>query len=336
VDIFKPELDLLQDAFGVDIEECHSELIKTTLPWSLVYRVTLLTQGHSIPESVIVKAIDPKGPQDPLEAEREFRFYQTLFPNLQIPKPIVYWLATDKVTGWHVIVMEDLSSAHRIPKHPYQWTRAELGSVLRAYALLHATTISLPQAWLNPRHESQLDFDSIPEQAAIVQRAGIWGALPQLPNIIAYARESCKKYENAQVTLLHNDTTPTNAPLPFDLDAQPAILIDWQDVGIGIPEMDLAYIDLQPFESGRFIRRSELLSTYWHSRADHEENIPSPAERTSRQLHADLIMALWLTRPASRVALHPYPEGTYQRMHWDSQFGIVYNRLKELADEINR
>ena len=110
------------------------------------------------------------------------------------------------------------------------------------------------------------------------------------------------------------------------------MLIDWQDVGIGMPEMDLAYMDLQPFESGRLIPRSELLSYYWHSRSD---NIPSPAERTNRQLHADLVLALWLTRPASHAALHPYPEGTYPRMHWDSQFSIVYNRLKSLTKEIN-
>ncbi len=140
-----------------------------------------------------------------------------------------------------------------------------------------------------------------------------------------------KKYENTNISLLHNDTTPTNAPLPLNLDLQPATLIDWQDVGIGMPEMDLAYIDLQPFDSGRLIPRSELLSYYWYFRAENGDSIPSSAERIDRQLHADLVMALWLTRPASRVALHPYPEGTYQRMHWDSQFGIVYNRLKELA-----
>ena len=35
------------------------------------------------------------------------------------------------------------------------------------------------------------------------------------------------------MTLLHGDTTPANAPLPKDLDSQPATLIDWQDVGRG-------------------------------------------------------------------------------------------------------
>jgi hypothetical protein len=336
VETFKPELDFLKNALDINIQGCRSELIKTTFPWSLVYRVTLLTQGHFPHKSVIVKALNPKGPNDPLEAEREFLFYQHLYPKINIPKPAVYHLTTDKASGWHVIVMEDLTSTHRTPKHPYQWTGSELKSVLRAYACLHKTNSILSEPWLNPRHESQLDFDAISEQVSTVQRAGIWDALPQLSDLIAYARESCEKYKNAAITLLHNDTTPANAPLPFDLDVQPAILIDWQDVGIGMPEMDLAYIDLQPFNSGRLIPRSELLSFYWHFRADGEDSPSSLAERTNRQLHADLVMALWLTRPASRVALHPYPEGTYHRMHWDSQFGIVYNRLKALAHEINR
>jgi aminoglycoside phosphotransferase (APT) family kinase protein len=213
----------------------------------------------------------------------------------------------------------------------------ELRSVLRAYSMLHtASVLPLPsnREWLNPRHESQLDFDRIPEQVATVQRAGIWGELPELSDLLEYARSSSQKYGNTDMALLHNDTTPTNAPLPKDLGSQPAVLIDWQDAGIGMPEMDLAYMDLQPFESGRRIPRAELLSCYWNFRHVLAGDVASASERAERQLHADLIMALWLTRPASRVALHPYPIGTYPRMHWDSHFGIVYNRLKVLAREI--
>ena len=55
---------------------------------------------------------------------------------------------------------------------------------------------------------------------------------------------------------------------------QPATLIDWQDVGIGMPEFDLAYLDLQPFESARLIPRSELLDLYWRYRAEIRSEIP--------------------------------------------------------------
>jgi hypothetical protein len=188
--------------------------------------------------------------------------------------------------------------------------------------------------WLNPRHEEQLDFDLVPEQVHAVQRAGIWGDLPELPDLIACARATCEKYRNVEVALLHNDTTPTNAPLPKDPGLQQALLIDWQDAGIGMPEMDLAYIDQQPFKSGRLVPRADLLEYYWQCRAAIEGQIPTAQERASRQLHADLIMVLWLTRPASRVAVHPYPAGTYPRMHWDSHFDIIYDRLKELGREI--
>ena len=330
---YQPSLELLRQVFGSHVQDCRVELIKTTLPWSLVYRVTLLTQGRSMPHSVIVKAINAQVSNEAFNAEREVHFYQILHPQLNIPKPVLHGLTTDGATGWFVIVMEDLSITHRIPNHPYQWTRAELGSVLRAYALLHTTDILLSDPWLSPRHESQLDFDLLPEQVATVQHAGIWGELPQLSDLIAFLRESCKKYEQAELTLLHNDTTPTNAPLPLDVEARPATLIDWQDVGIGMPEMDLAYIDLQPFNSARLLPRAELLAHYWHARPD---DTFSSAEHKLRQLHADLVMAFWLTRPASHVALHPYPAGSYQRMHWDSQFGIVYNRLNELSNEINK
>ena len=333
---FEPNLDLLRQAIGNNIQDCHAELIKVALGWSRVYRVTLSRQGHSTRESVIVKTIDPNGPATALEAERELRFYQIIHPSLSIPRPQVYFLTTDQETGFHVIVMEDLSSTHHFPTHPYQWTRAELKSVLHAYAKLHTTKIeSLNYVWLAPRHESQLDFENIPEQAAAVQRTGIWGDLPDLAKLIAYARESCKKYADEKTTLIHGDTTPANAAVPQNLDSQPATLIDWQDVGIGMPEFDLAYLDLQPFESARLVPRSELLDMYWQLRAEFDSDIPCPEERRARQLHADVVNTLWLVRSASRVAVRPFPEGTYPHMHWSSQFGIVYNRLKSLVKEIN-
>ena len=342
--IFEPNLDLLRQAFGNNIKDCHAELIKIALGWSRVYRVTLTRrgQGRSTRESVIIKTIDPKGPATQLDAERELRFYQTLHPKLSIPKPEIYYLTTDEATGFHVIVMEDLASTHNIPTHPYQWTHDELKSVLHAYAYLHTSRVeNLNYAWLVPRHESLLDFEKIPEQVATVQHAGIWGDLPELPDLIAYACESCKQYQNEQLSLLHGDTTPTNAPLPKDLraqhvqHAQPATLIDWQDVGVGMPEFDLAYIDLQPFKSGRLIPRSELLDLYWCYRAEIDSDIPSPDERIARQFHADVVTTLWLIAPASHVAIHPYPEGTPPHMHWASQYGIVYNRLKSLTQEIS-
>ena len=338
VPIFEPNLDLLRQAFGNGIQDCQAELVKIALGWSRVYRVTLTHKGrgHSARDTIIVKTIDPNGPSTFLEAERELRFYQTIHPKLSIPKPEVYFLTTDEATGFHVIVMEDLASTHRTPTHPYQWRRVELKSVLRAYAYLHTSKVEeLNYPWLAPRHESLLDFEKIPEQVAIVQRAGIWEDLPGLPDVIAYACESSKKYESEHLTLLHGDTTPANALLPKSLDSHPATLIDWQDAGVGMPEFDLAYIDLQPFESGRFVARSELLDLYWRYRVEIDSAIPCAEERRARQLHADVVTALWLTTPASRVALQPFPEGTYPHMHWASQYGIIYSRLKSLMQEIN-
>jgi aminoglycoside phosphotransferase (APT) family kinase protein len=281
--------------------------------------------------------MDPHGPSTFLEAERELRYYEILHPKLSIAKPEIYFLTTDEATGFHVVVMEDLLPTHRIPAHPYQWTHEELKSVLKAYAYLHTSVLeNMDYPWLAPRHESALNFERIPEQVAAVQRAGMWSDLPELWDLIDYARESCEKYANTPLSLIHGDTTPANAALPRVLDSQPATLIDWQDVGVGMPEFDLAYIDLQPFESGRGVPRTSLLDLYWCYRSEMDSDIPSPEERCARQRHADLVFTLWLTASASRVALHPFPEGTYPHMHWSSQFGIVYKRLKALTNEISK
>jgi aminoglycoside phosphotransferase (APT) family kinase protein len=249
----------------------------------------------------------------------------------------VYLLYIGAGTDLHVIVMEDLAPRLRIPAHPHQWTGAEIRSVLRAYAQLHTTQFeTLDYSWLVPRHESLVDLEKIPEQAAILQRAGIWDDLPRLHDLIARARESCAKYANENPSLIHGDTTPANTALPPDLNLrQAATLIDWQDAGVGMPEFDLAYMDLQPFDSARFIPRPELLELYWLYRAEIDPAIPSPKERRLRQLHADLLTTLWLTASASRVTLHPFPTGSYQQIHWASQYGIVYNRLQSLSEKIS-
>ena len=104
-----------------------------------------------------------------------------------------------------------------------------------------------------------------------------------------------------------------------------------------MPEFDLAYLDLQPFESARLIPRSELLDLYWHLRTETDSRkVPSDEERRARQLHADVVTALWLTASAGRVTLQPFLEGTYPHIHWSSQYGIVYNRLKSLIEEISK
>ena len=332
---YEPNLDLFREAFGNGIQDCHVELIKIALGWSRVYRATLVQQGRSTRESVVVKTLDPRGPASPLEAERELRFYQTIHRDLSIPKPAIHFLTTDVATGFHVIVMEDLSLTHRIPSHPHQWKRDEIKPVLRAYAQLHTSkATNLNFGWLALCHESMLDFEKIREQVAIVQRAGIWDDLPRLNDLLEYTRRSCERYKDESVSLIHGDTTPANAALPADLESQAATLIDWQDVGVGMPEFDLAYIDLQPFDSARLIPRSDVLDIYWNLRSEIEPAIPSREERRARQFHADLVFALWLTAPAARVTLYPFPTGSYPQIHWASQYGIVYNRLKTLAEEI--
>jgi aminoglycoside phosphotransferase (APT) family kinase protein len=336
VSIFEPNLNLLRQTFGNSVQNCGVELIRMVLGWRRVYRVTLSRQGHSTPESIIIKALDTDGPVTALESERELRFYQIIYPQLSLPKPRLYDLFTDQATGSHVIMMEDLALTRQLPSFPHQWSRAELKCVLHTYACLHTSPFdSLAYAWLAPRHESFLNFELIPEQVATVQRAGIWGDIPNLSRLISYVRESCERYADESINLLHGDTTPMNAFLPKPLDSKLATLIDWVDVGIGMPEFDLAYMDLQPFECARLIPRSDLLDLYWCYRAEIDAHIPSPEERHARQLHADIVTALWLTATASRVALHPFPEGTYPQIHWASQFGIVYNRLKTMVQEIN-
>jgi hypothetical protein len=283
-----------------------------------------------------LKVIEPVWQHDPFGSNRELYYYQRIAPRLDIPKPEVYFCTLSEETNQRVILMGDLSISHYIPPSDHLWTRAELISVLRAYARFHtAARPVLPpleqRSWLYTYPDEPMPTAELEGMAAELHARGLFPPLPCLSNLAEYVSATQPSWNKLPVTLNHNDVYPSNAALPR-LGGNEVILLDWDMVGWGPAEMDLAYLFLQPYRSNRSLTQLEALRIYWTERQRIEGmRLPEDTIQATQRL-ADARLALALLPVAYRAALQPYPPGSKAWRYWESMFGVLGERLTTLTE----
>ncbi len=331
--------EFLRQVLDPAIREASVLPVKTDdISPNAIFRVVpQYARGHAGVSSVIVKTIEPDWPDDPWGADRESLFYSKLYPKLDVRKVQIYYAGVDPATRRRMVVMEDLGDAFRFTPHGHVWTPAEAACLLRTYARLHDEGRDcLPPAadweWLHEPYNARLDLEAVPGMVQELVERGIWEPLPLLDRLIEVVRAALPRLADQPVTLLHNDVAPPNIAFPRDLEGE-GVILDWHDAGWGMAELDLAYLFIQPFRPARRLDKAWALDYYWSCRRALEGYSQDPAERRTIQEHADAVLALSLLPVARKVAANPYPTGSYQKAHWDSQYGILYNRLVELCEE---
>lgn len=330
-------LALLRQVIDPHISGFTNSTIKVGASPSSVRRVTLRYRaGYVGVPSVIIKHIAPEWPNDPHGAERECRFYTDILPRLGIRSVHVYHTGIDPETGYRIIVMEDLAAGHVFHPPAHIWTPDEMRCLLRTYARLHAQGRDCLPAeeqrwWMMTRHETRWDAEAVLTMIDDLVAQGIWSPLPRIHLLVERTLAGMQQYADYQVTLLHNDVYPPNIALPHDLHGT-AILIDWEMVGWGLAELDLAYLFMQPFGSAHRVNRAEALDYYWAHRQMLEGRSMPARERAEIQRYADAVLALSLVPVAHRVAAAPFPAGSAPRAYWDAMFGVLHARLKELCE----
>lgn len=331
----------MRQVIAPDISAVTAEIIKVSASPSVIYRLGLARTGTNENLSVIAKRIAPGWPGDPYGHERESRFYRCLQPCLELPRPHVYYAGSEPGSDHHVVIMADVSDLYRFPAPAHVWTQAEIRSSLRAYARLHARgERCLPppaeREWLVARHEERLlaRAHELPQMVATLVERGLWRPLPRFPYLLQQTLAGRPGTAEAPVTLLHNDVYPPNLALPADLAREDALLVDWEMLGWGLAQMDLAFMFLQPFRSHRALDRDAALNYYWAQRQCLEGRQPAAVARQTLQRYADALWALWLVPVAYRMALSPYPAGSSPRIYWDSMFGVLGERLHRLCRNV--
>lgn len=338
--MYIPSLPLLRQVVHPAILEAVARPIKHSSTPATVYRVQL-THGRgaaSAPTQLILKRMAPDWPDDAHGHEREARFYATFWPQLELGDFHVYYAGPEPGSAYHLVIMDDLTLTHSFPLPTHTWTQVEIEAIVRIYARLHVRgAAALPAAaarnWLLPRHETRVweNAGNLLRLAADLSDWGIWPALPGLMRLLRQTLDRMTENTQLPVTLLHNDVYPPNIGLPCR-DQGDVVLLDWEMLGWGLAEMDLAFMFLQPYGSHRHLQRQAALAAYWQERARLGDATPSLAERQARQQYADTLWALWLIPVAHRMAAAPFPPGSTPRHYWDAMFPVLGERLYTLTN----
>lgn len=331
-------LSLLRREVGPHITELTAAAIKESAAPAVVYRVALGYEGGPAgPPSLVVKRVAPGWPDGEAAYRREVSFYKRLSPRLDLPRPRLYYAGPEPESEHLLVVMEDVSATHRFPPPTHVWSAPEMAAIMRAYARLHSRGVkAMPppegRAWLLERYERRVQerAGELVALAADVTGRGQWPVLPDLRRLVSWTLAAIERRANDPVTVLHNDVYPPNVALPCTAAGE-VILVDWEMVGRGVAEMDLAYMFCQPYGSHRAVERSTALEQYWAERERLGDQVPSAAERRARQQYADRVLALWLIPVAQRAAVSPYPVGSAPRAYWDAMFSVLGARLRRLC-----
>jgi hypothetical protein len=293
-----------------------------------VYRLTL----GGAPSTLIAKIIQPDWTHDPDGPDREASFYAEIQPRLNFPRPHVYFTGCDPATRERVILLEDLQGYATRPR-AHAWTPAEAACFIKTYANLHtAGSNGFNHPWLFPITADGLPSPGLLTLAGDLGSKGIWSPPPSLGRLIEWVLAAAPEMSRLPHTILHNDVYPPNIALPHDLSGE-AVLLDWEMAGWGLPEMDLAFMFLQPFRSAASLDRETVLEAYWRERYNLEGHVPPRTARRARQFFADALWGLYLIPVAHRSIHQPFPAGSPPHQYWESMRGVLFEWLERLGRE---
>lgn len=336
--MWTPSLSFLRSVVSPSIKQVQTERIKRSSVPAAVYRLRL--EGHRAfgIQSLIAKRVESDWPDDPRGHEREALFYGRLLPKLDIPHARIYYAGLEPESPVHLIIMEDVARSHRFPSPSHRWTQTEVEQILETYARLHAGGLTCLQEeidldWMMNRHEARL-LAKATELAHMVEAIvdqKIWPRMPGFERLLERTLRVASQLSGHLLTVLHNDVYPPNCGIPANRSGD-VILVDWDMVGRGLAEMDLAFMFLQPFGSHLQLDRTAALDYYWRKRQQIDGIHLEKSELEARQWYADSLWALWLIPVAYRMAMAPFPTGSPPRIYWDSMFGVLGQQLYKLSD----
>jgi len=334
-------LSRLRERFNPALRSVRIEAIKQSATPATVYRLTVDNglNAARYPSTLIAKRIAPDWHDDPQGHRREVAFYQDWSGSLGDSIPTVYFAGSEPAGDYGLILLEDVAATHRFHAPDHLWQTDELRRALRGYAQLHVLGYNITAgqpapAWLFPRYETRVieRASKLPEMIDSLVAAEVCPPLRGIEQLIERTVSAIQTWAERPITVVHNDVAPQNIGLRQGVTGKPDVfLVDWEMVGWGLPEMDLAYLFMQPFGNARNLDREQILDAYWLERKSLEGKLPSREDRAARQRHADAVLALWLIPVAYERYRRPFPPGSMPRVYWDSMFTVLGDRLRALT-----
>ena len=215
--------------------------------FSLVHRVTLEPPSVQ-PASVVVKQPDP-GPNGTAAAasgayEREALAYRSILPVTGVAAPHCH-LVDDHGEGRTSFVLEDLTASRAVDQLD-GLSPSDAGAVVDELAVLHRRWAGGAVDDLPVRRATPAAFDptALRRGLAVVSErweAAAGAAAPRvLGDLLARGPELVETFGAAgPVTLCHGDPRADN--VVFSSTGR-AVLFDWQQLGVNLPQADLAWL----------------------------------------------------------------------------------------------
>jgi hypothetical protein len=298
--------DWLQRAFAaggeVEVQRMAMEPEVTPLghgTTSMVLKVRATYNSGEItaPRSAILKIGKQAGAGGISPFERELRAYQFFgkAPPFRVPK-LYYGASGD--TGLHNLLIEDLSGTARAGDQIPGCTIAEAAVVVRELGLFHRT-------YWQASYTQTLDWLSQPRdwlpafaKGATVLRDWLGGRISaKALELIDHFGEVAGQWldqQSAHRTLIHCDPRVDNVLFEETGDGLRACLIDWQSLGAGDPQYDVAYF-LTGSLSPKDRRACERDLVAEHAKLIAEVDPAYNADLALAAYRRNVVSGLWLT-----------------------------------------
>lgn len=345
-------LEFWREALRRPVVKLRAEVVKEGFWPTTVYRIYLEYADGEAPRTLILKCARPDWPGDLWGAEREYRVYTELLPQVPIPQARRYFTMPGNNKHHTQIVMQDLDDEFVFYPETHAWTWSQCQAMLRTYARLHAAGQML-QPERRPYLMSRLrerwtpqgaramfaDLLEAPEMNARLSPFGtsVAAALDELPRLERLAAQD-------PLTLVHYDAYPPNIAFSRDAAAPEAVLIDWAMATCDIAEIDLAFIFQQTYGSDRLLDWRAALQYYWEERAritgcgyNWEERVLVFRYARILALFTTLVPLhrAWLKSVREGIPFGPDSPDPYMRFY-DATLSDLMDALPELAKADDR
>jgi hypothetical protein len=226
-----------------------------------LFRINLVYEAspRACPETLVAKL----SPSDPsMRAtfaavnKREIEFYTKFSGGALLPIPKCYFGEFNSADGASVLVIEDLGK-FRTVGFLETCTATEASNVVDALSRIHAAFWKAPSvtplsgANILQEFDFQKAWNAYPEAVSkLLPHLEIPESFFKLCQFVADNDQAIFSYlMNSQpLTLLHRDVTVDNILFGEDIDAEPAVIFDWQLTGKGKGVYDLAYFLISSIE----------------------------------------------------------------------------------------
>ncbi len=204
--------------------------------------------------------------------EREVRFYQEAARESLLPVPTCYYANVDMKSGWHILLLEDLTPA-RISSRTRGCSQTEARIAIQHIAHFHA------HWWESPGLDKfkWLSGTEIPGDAELAHfREQLWPAFlrkvnTQLPDEVIKIGEMLGEYKGRITrhlftqkpqTLIHGDYQLENMMFGTK-EEEKLFVVDWQFVKRGCGTWDVAYfLSQSPTQEDRKATEMSILHDY--------------------------------------------------------------------------